>query len=174
MDELAQEEPRGDGAGQAPGRDVVEVGVRRLERLLVLLDERQLPDRLAVAFAGADHAVDMRLGHALEHTHQEVVQALPGRFGIDAQVAHRGCGMGHRGAGQAECVPFNAAPVSGLQRPGKLPGQRLLMMARTDPGNGGLADREETQRHAVAFDHAAAWPGCRRQARRSVAGMVVE
>ena len=43
--ELAQEEPGGDGPGQAAGRDVVQVGVGGLERLLVLLDERQLPER---------------------------------------------------------------------------------------------------------------------------------
>ena len=54
--ELAQEEAGGDGAGEPARREVVEVGVGRLERLLVFLDERQLPDRLAVALAGADHA----------------------------------------------------------------------------------------------------------------------
>ena len=42
----------------AAGGDVVEVGVGGLERLLVLLDERQLPERLAVVLAGADHAPD--------------------------------------------------------------------------------------------------------------------
>src|ERR1051325_9980533 len=49
--ELAQEEGGGDGAGQASGGDVVDVGVGRLESVPVLLDQGQLPEGLAVVLA---------------------------------------------------------------------------------------------------------------------------
>src|SRR5438105_494665 len=44
--ELAQEEGGRDGAGEAAGGDVVDVRVRRLEGVLVLLDQGQLPEGL--------------------------------------------------------------------------------------------------------------------------------
>src|SRR3982751_6283339 len=50
--ELAQEEGGGDGAGEAAGGDVVDVGVGRLEGLAVLLDQGQLPEGLPVVLAG--------------------------------------------------------------------------------------------------------------------------
>src|SRR5262245_7544739 len=56
--ELAEEEAGGDGAGEAARRDVVDVREGRLERLAVLLDERQLPERLALVLPGADDAAD--------------------------------------------------------------------------------------------------------------------
>src|SRR6185436_3101375 len=56
--ELAQEQAGRDRARKPPGGDVVEVRERRLQGLLVLLDERQLPERLAVVLAGALHAPD--------------------------------------------------------------------------------------------------------------------
>src|SRR5438477_11896041 len=46
--ELAEKEGGGDGAGQAAGGDVVDVGVGRLERVTVFLDQGQLPEGLAV------------------------------------------------------------------------------------------------------------------------------
>ena len=45
-DELLQEERRGDAAGVAAA-DVLEIGDRALDVVLVLGDERQLPERLA-------------------------------------------------------------------------------------------------------------------------------
>src|SRR5437762_9094378 len=57
-DELAKEEGGGDGAGQAAGGDVVDVGVGSLEGVTVLLDQGQLPEGLAVVLAGADDAAD--------------------------------------------------------------------------------------------------------------------
>src|SRR5258707_6917690 len=45
-DELAEEEAGGDGSREAARPDVVEVGERRLQRLAVLLGQRQLPQRV--------------------------------------------------------------------------------------------------------------------------------
>src|SRR6188472_1511277 len=42
-DELAQEEARGDRAGESPRGEVVDVRERRLQRVAILLDQGQLP-----------------------------------------------------------------------------------------------------------------------------------
>src|SRR5260221_8839337 len=56
--ELLQEQAGGDGAGEAARGDVVEVGEGRLERLAILVDQGQLPEGLAVVFAGAHQPKD--------------------------------------------------------------------------------------------------------------------
>ena len=62
--------------------------------------------------AGADDAIDMRLGHALEQLDQEVVEALPFRALVDLHPRHRGrrsrcCGACGLCRGRA-FAPYNA------------------------------------------------------------------
>ena len=45
---------------------------------------------VAAHFARPDDAVDVRFGHALEHPHQEIVQALPVGLLVDGEVADGG------------------------------------------------------------------------------------
>jgi hypothetical protein len=73
--------------------------------------------------ARADHPVDVRLGHALEQPHEEVVEPLAGRGVVDPQVQHlrrgrrdglhgRHGGRHRRGQGTASTrstfAPYNA------------------------------------------------------------------
>src|SRR3990172_6677690 len=58
--ELAEEEPRGDRPGILSA-NIIDVGVGGLQHLLVLLDERKLPEELAVAAARLDHCLDQFL-----------------------------------------------------------------------------------------------------------------
>ena len=60
--------------------------------------------------ARADHAIDVRLGHALQQLHEEVVEALPGAVFADPNVT---CGRGgavgrSRTTGRTGVRPYNS------------------------------------------------------------------